>query len=92
MQQGLQIVVCEKQEPEGRNFRRGGLGSACVAALPSYTAILVFERGGLNVTEATAASDRALSCYLQQMLCETWLSPGSASTSFADSFSLRVPG
>lgn len=44
------------------------------------------------MTEATAASDRALSCYLQQMLCETWLSPGSASTSFADSFSLQVPG
>lgn len=73
-------------------MRRGGLGSGCVAVVPSYTAILVFERGGLNMTEATAASDRTLPCYLQQMLSETWISPGPASTSFADSFSLGVPG
>lgn len=50
--------------------------------LSSHRATLVFERGDLNVRETAAASNRALSCYLQQTPCETWLSPGSTSISF----------
>lgn len=50
--------------------------------LASNRAIVVFQRGDLNVRETTVASDRALSCYLQQTPCETWLSPGSTNISF----------
>lgn len=44
--------------------------------LPSDRAIRMFGSGDLNVRGIVATADRALSCYLQQMPCESWLSPG----------------